>query len=105
MKKSVFNIYPAEGVTITVRGNKSRYLRCLEKGEFAYHRFEVVYISPKDARTLCKLADDRDAHGGSWHAHCRDYNMDIIYSRPIHSDAKTVYVNTWANYRKYTKKS
>ena len=106
MRKSTFDIYPAEGVTITVRGNKSAYLRDLQEGNYACHHFEVVNISSRDAIALCRRANDRGVYAGSWHAHCNGYNMDIVYScvRPGYTcGVKRVCVNTWANYRRYTK--
>ena len=103
MKKSTFDIYPAEGVIITVRGNRSAYLRDLQEGKFAYHHFEVVSITQADSIALCRRANDRGVYGGSWHAHCNGYNMDIVYSCVRPGYTKSVCVNTWANYRRYTK--
>lgn len=102
MRKSTFDIYPAKGVTITVRGNKSAYLRDLQEGNYSCHKFEVVYISKKDAIQLCRIANDRGVYKGGWYAHCNGYNMDIIYSR-MGSGVKRVSVNTYANCRRYNK--
>lgn len=93
---TTFEIYPlGKDYPITVRGNKSKYFRDLNEGNYRVHVFEVVDIPNYTMRLLLRNATDRGASRFGWYAHSNGKFMDYNYRKTRRTGIRYIDINTY----------
>lgn len=93
---TTFEIYPlGKDFPIKVRGNKSKYFRDLNEGNYQIHVFEVVNLPKHTMRLLLKHATDRCANRFGWCAHSNGKYMDYCYRKARRTGIRYIDINTY----------
>lgn len=93
---AIFDIYPlGKDFPITVKGNKSKFLRDLNEGNYCTHVFEVVDIPKYTMLLLLRHANDRGASRFGWYAHSNGKYMDYNYRRTRRTGIRYIDINTY----------